>query len=257
MNRFSDFLAHHNAVPITAGFLFLISGTALAANPTIQQAVIGGVSTETAGVDNSAFLAANLKDFSANMQIVSATEDAESYTVTYQYRTYAVQDGVWGEVTKDGVLTVAKSVLGSTDLKEYATEQLRQVAESDRAYLENAQVAEIASGPTVKTTSRTYSGLAGMVINMKDAILPPAPLIEEVQTPEPPQVSVPVSPVIPDVATSEQTSVVATSTSEQTPVVIASSTPVESILPVSIASTTETESIATSTSTEEATTTPN
>lgn len=239
MNRFSDFLMHHNSVPLLVGFLFLASGTALAASPTAQQAVIGGVSIETVGVDNSAFLSADLKNFSADMQIVNATEDPENYFVAYQYHTYAIENGVWGEVTKDGTLTIAKSMLSGTDLKDYATEQLRQVAESNRVYLENAQIAEKASGPSVKTESRTYSGLAGMVISMKDAILPPTPIVEEMQTPEPSQVSVPVSPVIQETV------------SEQVPVVIpetASSTP-----PVMTATTTE----IIATSTEQATTTPN
>jgi hypothetical protein len=191
MNRLADFLTHHNAVPIALGFLFLAGGTALAASPAARDAVIGGAVTETVGVDNSAITDAALDRFDAHMAITSVTEDAQNYYVAYQYRTFSVEGSAWREIQKDGALTVAKAALPDGDLKAYAIGQLRQVVESDLAYLRRAQSAEIANGRSESRVTTSYHGLAGLAIEMKDALLPPVPVVPEPDTKEqsPPAVS--------------------------------------------------------------------
>lgn len=174
MKRLADILAHHNSVPITLGFLFLASGTALAASPAVRDAVIGGVVTETVSVDNSAIINVDLDHFDANMTIIAVTEDAQNYYVAYRYRTFNVEGAAWEEVQKDSVLTVAKDALQDGDLKTHAIEQLRQVVESDLTYLTRVQAAEIANGRSKPQVATSYRGLAGFAIEMKDILLPPA-----------------------------------------------------------------------------------
>lgn len=175
MKRLADFLAHHNSVPIALGFLFLAGGTALAASPSARDALIGGVVTEMVGVDNSAITDADLGHFNANMTITAVTEDAQNYYVAYRYQTFSVDGAAWKEIQKDGALTIAKSAVQEGDLKAYAIEQLRQVVESDLVYLKRVQAAEIASGRSESQVATSYHGLAGLAIEMKDILLPPAP----------------------------------------------------------------------------------
>lgn len=230
MKRLADILAHHNAVPITLGFLFLASGTALAASPAVRDAVIGGIATETVGVNNGAIIDTDFDRFDAHMTIVDVTEDAETYDIAYRYQTFGVEGAVWKEMPKDGVLTVAKSALLGNDLKAYATEQLRQVVESELVYLKRAQAAELASGRSESRVATSYRGLAGLAIEMKDVLLPP--------TPVPVAPIVDVTPVVPAPSVIEQ----ATTTTGLT------TAPSEGVPPEIVATTTA--------ATPEATTTP-
>lgn len=200
MKRLADFLTHHNSVPITFSFLFLASGTALATSPSVRDAVIGGAVTKTVSIDNSAIADADLEHFDGNMTVTTVTEDEQNYYVAYQYHTFSVGGAVWKEVPKDGVLTVAKGALQDSDLREYAIEQLRQVAESDLSYLKRVQAAEVANGRSRPLVVTSYRGLAGLAIEMKDILLPPAPIIEAPTSAESLAVPVLTAPVTAEVA---------------------------------------------------------
>lgn len=239
MKRLADFLAHHNSVPITLGFLFLAGGTALAASPSARDALIGGAVTETMSVDNAAITDVDLGRFDSNMTITNVTEDAQNYHVAYRYRTFGVEGAAWKEVSKDGVLAVARSALRGGDLKAYAIEQLRQVAESDLAYLKRAQAAEIASGRSESQTVTSYRGLAGLAIEMKDILLPPAPADSAPVTPAPnvAEQPSPVGSAVP-VATTTASTTISSEAIATTPAPTREATTTDSVPAVPVATTT-------------------
>lgn len=259
MKRLADFLTHHNSVPIALGFLFLASGTALAASPAVRDAIIGGASTEAISIDNRAITDAALDHFDANMTIATVTEDEQHYYVAYQYKTFNVEQAVWKDVSKDGVLTVVKSELKDDDLKAYVVEQLRQVVESDLAYLKRVQAVEIASNRNRPSVSADHRELTGFVIPTEDVLPPvpvPVPAIVPPITPAPPVEPPPQIPAVPlsppPTPAPIEPEVTATSTTTDSVVAATSSAAVD---PENTSTATTTESSAVSPADASATTT--
>ena len=175
MKPFFTFLTYHNAVPIAFGVLFLSVGGALAASPELRSGVAGAVlsTTETVrSADNSYIAAVDLNTFEPKIQITAVTEDEENYYVAYALSTIDIADYVWKEVTKETTLKVAKADLGEKDLGLYVTEELREVADSQLAYLKEVQRIERSRGVSQKVVETAYSGLVGKFLDPKEEVLP-------------------------------------------------------------------------------------
>lgn len=161
MKSFLHYIQYHNSALLVIVLILGVGGTAFAANEVLQHTSDAmsdtstarengtGTSTTTrassthAAVDVQALLALDLERFSMDAEITAVEEGDSDYIITYQYQTYALQDRVWQEVTKEMQLTVAKAQLRDRNLESYAYEQISQVLEKERAYLARVQDIEI------------------------------------------------------------------------------------------------------------------
>lgn len=168
LQKFADFIKYNNTFPILLGAFFFMTGGAFAAtNPDVQQAVVD--STETVqSVDNTYIVGAALDTFDFNLQIKDVAEDVDIYTVTYSYRTIAIVDYVWQVVEKDMTLSVSKTALESSyvrDLGLYVAKELSDNIKAELAYLKRVQSFETESGMTQKVVAVEYTGLIGKFLD--------------------------------------------------------------------------------------------
>jgi hypothetical protein len=170
--KITEFVKYHNAFVIMM-VLALVGVGSVFANEDVRDAVIGEeVVVETKGLDNSIILAADLENFDAMMQIIGVTEDAENYFVEYAYQTLAIQDNAWAEFTRQEVLSISKAALMSRDLGLYLIEELGEIVENELALLKEVQEEELAKGKTEIVETIDYTGLIGLVLDVKNKILP-------------------------------------------------------------------------------------
>ncbi|MFC1663744.1 PKD domain-containing protein [Patescibacteria group bacterium] len=171
MNRIINFVKYHNLVPIILG-LVLVGTAGAFANEDIRDAVIGKEIIIEQGIDNSQILAADLDNFDMTLQIKNILEDDERYYIDYTFKTIAIKDNIWQEVIKEKKLTVLKASLGNGDLGLYAQEELSEVADYELSYLKKVQIAEKEKGMSKLVASVEYTGLIGLVLDVKEKVLP-------------------------------------------------------------------------------------
>ena len=211
MNKIIHFIKYHNAFAIGISLVLVLTFSAMASED-VRDALIGEKIETWQGMDNSQLLAADLDNFDLQMQIINVAEDENKYYVTYQYRTLAVKDNVWQPVVEQPTLTVYKDALGESDLGLYVAEKLSEVADYVLNFLKEVQTAEKEKGLTKLATSVEYTGLIGLVLDIKEKVLPgyqpvvQAPESEPQITGEskPPLSSEPAQPLTLQVITEEQ-----------------------------------------------------
>jgi hypothetical protein len=180
MKKFIEFISYHNAVPIALGILFLGSGAAFAASPDVQQAVYASAQV-VQSIDNTRIVSADIDAYPFTVQVTGVTEDDTSYYVEYTLQTIKLEGGVWQDFTKGMTLTVAKSLLEGKDLGIYATKELAEVRDSERARLKETQQIEQSIGVSQKVVATVYSGLIGALLDPDTETFPAyTPVIPEV-----------------------------------------------------------------------------
>lgn len=171
LDSLTGFIKYHNAVSIGISLVLALSFSAMASDD-IKDAVLGEKIVTEQGIDNSALLAADLANFDLAMKIIAVSQDETSYYIDYAFKTLGIEDNRWREIAREKILTVSKAALGSEDLGIYATEEISEVADNELAYLKEVQTAERAKGETKVVQTTDYSGLIGLVLDVKNRVLP-------------------------------------------------------------------------------------
>lgn len=180
MKKFIEFVTYNNAIPIALGILFLGSGAAFAASPAAQDAVYAVHST-VQSVDNTRIVSADLDTYPFTVQVTGVTEDETSFYVEYTLQTISLESGVWQDTTKTKTLTVAKSLLQGKDLGLFATKEIAEVRDAERARLTETQRIERGIGASQKVVATVYSGLIGALLDPETETFPAyTPVIPEV-----------------------------------------------------------------------------
>lgn len=169
MQPFLRFLSYNNAVPIALTILLSGAGATFAA--TNPESIYDSAQSVVVA-DNTYIANKDLSSFTPRIVIMGVTEDADNYYVAYALTTIDVVDAVWRDVVKESVLTVSKGVLGEYgDLGLYATEQFKQIVDSQLAYLREVQEIE-RKQVTQKVVATSYSGLIGQFLDESTEVLP-------------------------------------------------------------------------------------
>jgi len=197
------FVQYSNAFTVGLVLVLFGAGVIFAASPEARDAVSEAIGQEVVveqtGVDNAALLAADLAAFDPQMKVENVSEDEENYYVDYSFQTLGIQDNVWQPISRQLSMTIDKLSLQGGDLGLYVQKQLNEIAQNQLSYLKQAQQAEQEKGKTEIAKTTEYTGLIGLVLDVKNAILPG---YEPVVSPND-QLSVinvppdPVSPVVP------------------------------------------------------------
>jgi hypothetical protein len=170
--KITHFIKYHNGFVIGL-ILALLGGAAIfAAPPAAREAVLGEEVITESGVDNATLLAADLGSFDFAMKIGDVFEDDKKYYVDYSFETIGIQDNVWQTITRRLSMEIDKLSLAGGDLGFYVQEQLAQVAQNELAYLERVQLAEREKGQTEIVKTVEYTGLIGLVLDVRNAVLP-------------------------------------------------------------------------------------
>ncbi len=170
--KIMNFVKYHNAFTIGLVLVFVGVAGVFAANEDIRNAVIGEeIITET-GIDNSQLLAADLDNFDVGLKINNVFEDEKNYYIDYSFNTIAVRDNVWQPLVKSEKFVVNKQGLGNRDLGLYLAEEFSEVAKRELAYLKEAQKTERERGKTEIVKASKYTGLIGLVLDIKENVLP-------------------------------------------------------------------------------------
>jgi len=193
-NKALDFVKYHNGFVIGL-MLALFGGAAIfAADSETRETVLGKEIISQTGVDNTAILAADLDDFDFGIKINDVTEDENNYYVDYSFQTLEIQDNIWQAAQRRASMAIDKLSLAGKDLGLYVQEQLTQIAQNEQNYLKQVQAAETKKGPTQIARATEYTGLIGLVLDVKNAILPgydpvvkPAPVELTVTPPAAPE----------------------------------------------------------------------
>ena len=184
MNKIIDFIKYHNGFVIGLILVFVFTG-AIFASEDIHNAIIGEETITQTGIDNTVILAADLENFDLAMTINGVFEDEINYYVSYSFKTLGVLDNIWQEISRTAQMTISKAAIAGQDLGIYLTEELSEVVNHELTYLKQVQVTEKEKGQTQVVQTRDYTGLVGMVLDIKDKILPGyEPVIKPVK-PEP------------------------------------------------------------------------
>jgi len=171
-SKILDFIKYHNGF-VLGLVLALFGGAAIfAASPEAREAVLGKEIVTQTGIDNGALLAADLGNFDFQMKIENVGEDDSSYYVDYSFQTLEIQNNVWQTAKRRASMKIDKYSLAGEDLGLYVQKQLAQIAQNERDYLQQAQNAEKEKGPTQIARTTAYTGLIGLVLDAKNAILP-------------------------------------------------------------------------------------
>lgn len=171
MQKIINFIKFHNAFAIGLILIFVFSG-AIFASEDFHDAVIGEEITTQTGIDNAQLLATDLESFDLDLRIDNVLEDEENYYIDYSFNTLGIKDNTWRLLVKRATMTVSKAALGDKDLGLYVTEELGEVADYELAYLKEVQTAEKEKGKTEIVETREYTGLVGMVLDIKNKVLP-------------------------------------------------------------------------------------
>jgi hypothetical protein len=170
--RLINFVKYNNAFVIGLVLVLFGGGAIFAASPDARSAVVGREVVTVQGVDNSRIINADLENFDFQVKIDNVTEDAANYYVDYSFRTIGIEANVWQTITRNLQMTVAKDALAGQDLGLYVQAQLANIAQNELAYLEQAQSAEKEKGLTQIVCTTDYTGLIGLVLDVKNAVLP-------------------------------------------------------------------------------------
>ena len=194
INKIAHFAKYHNGFVVGLMLAFFGGAAIFAASPATREAVLGKEIISQTGVDNSAILAADLDDFDFEIKINDVAEDENNYYVDYSFRTLEIQDNIWQAAQRRSSMTIDKLSLAGKDLGLYVQEQLVQIAQNEQNYLKQVQAAETKKGPTQIARAAEYTGLIGLVLDAKNAILPgydpvvkPAPVELTVASPNAPE----------------------------------------------------------------------
>jgi len=198
-NKCLDFVKYNNAFVIGLVLVLFGGGVIFAASPEARSAVVGREVVTAQGVDNSQILNANLDNFDFQMKIDNVTENDTNYYVDYSFRTIGIEGNEWQTIIRNLQMVVAKDALAGQDLGLYVQAQLANIAQNELAYLELAQTAEKEKGLTQIVRTTEYTGLIGLVLDVKNAVLPgydpvvkpePVELAQntEPQTPQDPEI---------------------------------------------------------------------
>ncbi len=190
LQKLTNFIKYHNAMAIAVSLVLVLSFTAMASED-VRNTVIGEKIETVEGIDNSQLLAASLDSFDLKMTIINVVQDSQNYYIDYQFKTLAIKDNIWQSVLKSKRLTVSKAFLADSDLGLHVQEEIGEVADYELSYLKEVQDIQKREGKTeiVKTTE--YTGLIGLVLDVKDKILPgyepvvKPPVLEIAQVSEP------------------------------------------------------------------------
>lgn len=184
-----SFIKYHNAVSIGISLVLVLSFSAMASNEGIKNKIIGEEIVTEQGVDNSAFLAADLENFDLAMEITNVMEDPEllessepsedsksgkagNYYIDYQYKTLGIQDDVWRKILRQKQMVISKAALAGRDLGLYVSEELGEIIDNEIAYLKEVQKNEEEKGQTFVQETTKYTGLIGLVLDTKTKELP-------------------------------------------------------------------------------------
>ncbi|MCK4473936.1 DUF5011 domain-containing protein [Candidatus Parcubacteria bacterium] len=166
-----NFIKYHNAFTIGLALMFVFSGVIFASDD-VRETVFGEEIITQTGVDNARILSVDLENFDLGLQITKVNEDEENYYVDYIYKTLGIKDSVWQLVVKEKHLTVSKQTLEDRDLGLYLIEELGEVADYELSYLKEVQTAEQEKGISKLTATIDYTGLIGLVLDVKEKVLP-------------------------------------------------------------------------------------
>ncbi len=166
-----DFIKYHNAFTIGLVLVFVFSAGVFASEDA-RDFVIGEAIVTQLGIDNAALLAVNLDNFDIGMRIDNVSEDNQNYYVDYSYRTLSISNRVWQMMSRAELLTVSRAALAGRDLGSYLIEELGEVADYELAYLREARESELETGVTEIVESKKYTGLIGLVVELKTKFLP-------------------------------------------------------------------------------------
>ncbi len=166
------FIKYHNAFIIGLVGIFVVMSSVLAASPQVREAMIGKAIIGRQGIDNSAILIADLDNFDFEMKIKDVFEDEESYHLKYSYKTMGIEQNIWKEIEKEGMLNVVKVAIEGEDLGLYVAEELGEIVDSQLAYLKEVQEKESQKGKTLVQETTKYTALIGLVLDSKTKVLP-------------------------------------------------------------------------------------
>jgi len=181
-NKIVDFVKYHNAFTVGLALALFCTGAIFAASPEARDAVLSKEIITVRGVDNSRIINADLENFDFQMKIENVAEDETNYYIDYSFQTLGVKNNVWQIIARANTMTVGKASIAGQDLGLYVQAQLANIAQNELAYLKQAQAAEREKGLTQIVRTTKYSGLIGLVLDMKNAVLPG---YEPVVKPEP------------------------------------------------------------------------
>lgn len=193
-NKALDFVKYHNGFVIGLVLVLFGGGAIFAASPDARSAVLGKEIVTEQGIDNSRIINADLENFDFQMKIDNVTEDEANYYVDYSFRTIGIEGNEWQTITRAAKMTVAKEFLAGQDLGLYVQSQLANVAQNERAYLEQVQSAEKEKGLTRIVRTTEYTGLIGLVLDTKNQTLSgyepvvkpePVELMQNIEQPQP------------------------------------------------------------------------
>ena len=170
MKNIINFIKYHNAFTIILG-LVLLATASVFANEDARNTVIGEKVEIQQGIDNSQLLAADLNNFDLTLKITNLSEDEDNYYVNYTYQTLGIRDNVWQPVAEEKTLTVSKNALGNEDLGLYVQKELSEAVAYQLDFLKRVQADESQIGMTKMTASVDYTGLIGVVLDIKNKIL--------------------------------------------------------------------------------------
>jgi len=166
-----NFIRYHNGFTIALILVFISSATIFASEDA-RTAIIGEeIITET-GIDNTMLLETDLDNFDPEIEIKYVSEDDNNYYIDYIFNTMGIMDNIWQIISRQKTLTVSKNDLGNRDLGLYVTEEFFKIAKYEINNLKKSREIEKEKGETTIKKAREYTKLIGLVLNIKDKILP-------------------------------------------------------------------------------------
>lgn len=190
MQSILNFIKYHNLFTIILGLVLLLTGS-IFASEDVRDAVVGEKIETQGGIDNFQILTADLDNFDLALKIINVAEDSQNYYLDYAYQTFVIQDNIWQKALKEKKLTVSKNDLEGKDLGLYIQEELSEVADYELSYLKEVQTMEREKGQTKFIASVEYTGLIGLVLDVKSKLFPAYEPVVQSLEPEPEMVTAP------------------------------------------------------------------
>ena len=202
LDKLIDFVKYHNAFCIALMLVFIFTGV-IFASEDLHDTVVGEEIVMQSGVANSQLLAADFDNFDLAMTINDVKEDEKRYYVDYTFNTFGIENNAWQPIVSQLTMEVPKTALENKDLGLYLIEELNQAADYQMKFLREVQKAEREKGETKVVETTDYTGLIGLVLDVKNKILPDyEPVIQE--EPEAEFVPLPSSKLQPESITETQ-----------------------------------------------------
>lgn len=117
----------------------------------------------------SSLMNADIDNHNFNFSVTDVKENDVSYHVVYTYNTFLVEDNVWKEKPKDGIIIVDKSEVKPNDVMLYITEQFKNITTQEINYLKKVQAIE-----NKRVTMRTSSlgAILMSLVNLNIKLIP-------------------------------------------------------------------------------------